>query len=336
MNLAFSPDSRTLLSGSKDKTAMLWNVHPNQAITTVPHIRSRPTFSADGRLVAAGTDRGDVTVWAVATLQIQAVFTGARDALAFSDDGRALITRGTNYFLRTFNVANQTVRETLNDGPAALQDDQGKLSPNGQVLATGLADGTITLFDAKTARVIATMPHSFASNIFQLAFSPNSSLLAASGREFEAGRIPAARVWEVATQKQVALLTGHTDTVLGVAFSPDNKTLATCGADNSIKLWNTATWQEILGFPGHKEHVISSAFSPNGKRLASASTDGTLKLWNVVSHREVTSLKFEGWPSFITFSPDGQTLAALLGDSLRLWRAPWSNDEPSRIANAPR
>ena len=117
MSVAFSADGQTLASGSKDKKAMLWSVHPNRAVTTVSNVISRPIFSPDGRLVAAGIGRNKVAAWDVATLQEKAVFAGAHDAVAFSADGSALVTRGTNYFLRTFDVATQAVRETIPGRP---------------------------------------------------------------------------------------------------------------------------------------------------------------------------------------------------------------------------
>ncbi|MEU0487537.1 hypothetical protein ABZ260_51385, partial [Streptosporangium sp. NPDC006013] len=47
------------------------------------------------------------------------------------------------------------------------------------------------------------------------------------------------RLWDVASRKTVATLTGHTDEVWSVAFSPDGETLATASADNNAKLWPT-------------------------------------------------------------------------------------------------
>ena len=74
-----------------------------------------------------------------------------------------------------------------------------------------------------------------------------------------------------------------------VVFSPEGKSVATCGADDSIKFWDTTTWKEIPPALGQKEYVISLAFSPNGRTLATASADGTMKLWNVATRRELSS-----------------------------------------------
>jgi WD40 repeat protein len=322
-SLAFSADSQTLASGGKDKKAMLWSLHPTRRATTISNVISRPIFSPDGQSVAAGIASGAVSVWDVATLQVRAVIADARDAVAFSDDGNALLTRGTNYFLKTFDLTTKTAREPILRGPVAVTNDQAALSPDGQTLAIGLVNGTLMFCQAKTGVEITNIPHAYASNIFQVVFSPNGKLLAMSGREFEAGRVPAAKIWDVATHKMVKLIAGHTETVLGVAFSRDGKTLATCGGDDAIKFWDTVTWQEMTPSLGQKDVVNSLAFSSNGRTLASSSFDGTMKLWNVSTRRELASLKLKMAVQTITFSPDGQTLAAYGWDGLlRLWRAP--------------
>jgi len=323
MSVAFSADGQTLASGSKDKKAMLWSVHPNRAVTMITNVFSRPIFSPDGRLVAAGIGQNNVAAWDVATFQMKKVFTSAYDAVAFSADGSALVTRGTNYFLKTFDVATQSPREPISRGPVADTHEMAALSPDGQILATGTDNGTLTFSDTKTGVVMTTVPHVYAG-FLRLAFSPNGRLLATVGTDAE-GELgpPSAKIWDTVTYKRVAASPGHTDLVLSIAFSPDGATLATCGVDNSIRFWDTTTWKEIPPALGHKEYVISLAFSPNGKTLASSSFDGAMKLWNVATRREVATLKLGVYGFWITFSPDGQTLAA--GDgwgSLRLWRAP--------------
>src|SRR5579872_2878409 len=68
-----------------------------------------------------------------------------------------------------------------------------------------------------------------------------------------------------------------------VAFSPDGKTLASSGADATIKLWDVATGKITATLDEKTGHIQSVAFSPDGKTLASGSLNGTIKLWDVAT-----------------------------------------------------
>ena len=64
----------------------------------------------------------------------------------------------------------------------------------------------------------------------------------------------------VAVAQQASLigtLDGHTDPVYAVAWSPDGKTLATAGFDNTVRLWDAATRKEIKKYEGHSKLVLS-------------------------------------------------------------------------------
>ena len=161
----FSADGQMLASGSKDKKAMLWNIQPHRALTMMSNVTSRPVFSPDSRLVAASVGQNKVVAWDVATFEEKALFAGAFDAVAFSPDNRSIMTRGTNYFLRTYDVATQAVRQTISHGPSAMTNSHAALSPDGAILATGWPDGTLTFCDAKTGASIAPVSRAY-SNVF--------------------------------------------------------------------------------------------------------------------------------------------------------------------------
>jgi WD40 repeat protein/transcriptional regulator with XRE-family HTH domain len=127
-----------------------------------------------------------------------------------------------------------------------------------------------------------------------------------------------------AARPAIAVFSGHNDTVLSVAFSPDGKIMASGSGDGAVRLSNLATHQQI-GSPltGHGGPVNSVAFSPDGKSLASGGDDDTVRLWDLATHRQI-GRPFTGRGgsvvNTVAFSPDGTTLASgSLDGTVRLW-----------------
>ena len=177
--------------------------------------------------------------------------------------------------------------------PATAQEDYNRLGlPEGETLRLGKC------------------------NINELAYSSDGALLAVAS---------SIGVWlyDAQTYQERAVLTGHTDGVLSVAFSPDGQTLASGSRDDTVRLWDvaTGTLQQTLT---HTGSVTSVAFSPDGQTLASG-VDGwtsTICLWDVATGvLQYTLLAHKGGLSSVAFSPDGQTLASAGGwDALvSLW-----------------
>ncbi|MBE8994570.1 serine/threonine-protein kinase [Microcystis aeruginosa] len=106
-------------------------------------------------------------------------------------------------------------------------------------------------------------------------------------------------------------LTGHSNWVLSVAYSPDSRYLASGGSDNTIKIWEVATGKELRTLTGHSRGVESVVYSPDGRYLASGSSDDTIKIWEVATGKELRTLTgHSGSVWSVVYSPDGRYLAS--------------------------
>ena len=154
-----------------------------------------------------------------------------------------------------------------------------------------------------------------------MAFSPDGRLLATAGEK-------TVRLWNPATGERIRTLTGHTDSVWAVAFSPYGRLLATGSGDKTARLWNPATGERIVTLTGHTNSVGAVAFSPDGRLLATAvgtnaGGDDTTWLWNPATGEHVRTLTGEA----MAFSPDWRLLATVGSnadgdDTTWLWNPP--------------
>lgn len=123
-----------------------------------------------------------------------------------------------------------------------------------------------------------------------------------------------------ASQLQMTL-SGHTDWLSDVVFSPDGRYLATASFDNRVKLWDAQTGQELRTFDDHSRVVNGLAFSPDSRLLASGGSDGFIIVRDLETGERMAVINGnDGAVNSVAFAPDGVRLAAANANAtVRVW-----------------
>src|SRR4029079_19535628 len=114
---------------------------------------------------------------------------------------------------------------------------------------------------------------------------------------------------------------GHGRAVSKVAFSRDNKLLASAATDNTIKIWDVATKPELSTFTGHTSSIVSIDFSADGRLLASAGEDGSTFLWDTKTGEHLlTLISLDDGGEWMVVTPQGLFDGTPLTWNQILWR----------------
>jgi WD40 repeat protein/tRNA A-37 threonylcarbamoyl transferase component Bud32 len=333
----FSPDGASVLTGSLDGTARLWDAatgrprgellgHPGGTVMAL-------AFSPDGQFVATsgrvatpdlkGRDprTWDVRLWRTSDYQMAGpprALRGPCRNLAFSPDGRSLAAaagptyddplaatpRNNSGELRQWRVATGELLTLPVQLPSALE--AVVYSPDGQLLLTGCRFGRARFFLAASGTPLAgpaELQHE--GVVGNAAFSPDGRL-ALTATTGAGNRPAAARLWQIPPGLIAHNLGGHRSSITVVAASKDGNRLLSAATDGTARLWDTQTWRPC-GLPlEHQGSILAAAFSPDGQTVLTGSADRTARLWDAATGAARTAPLLHQTPVMsVAFSPDG-------------------------------
>jgi WD40 repeat protein/mono/diheme cytochrome c family protein len=159
-------------------------------------------------------------------------------------------------------------------------------SPDGELLAvTGYHE--ILLYSGSGDKLIARLV-GLSERVQSVAFSPDGKWLAASAGD--PGRFGEIQIWDVKKRRLKISMPVTFDTVYGVSWAPDGKTVAFGCADNTVRAIDPESGKQVLQMGTHSDWVLGTVFSRDGQHLISVSRDMSTKLTEVPTQRFIDNV----------------------------------------------
>jgi WD40 repeat protein len=327
-SVLFSPDSKTLVVGSKDGFVRLWDVTSKTEQARFYGNTGRVyamSFQLDGTILAAGIGYDSIEVWD-ATPKAELVKTSgpgvAVEQLSFSPDSQFVAVGDSLGGVTIWNAGIQSPVAEL--GRIANGITSVAFSSDGKTVSFRSGKDTLKLWNLDVKEVVDTVKgiesHSNIVGTFAettVLISPDGDMIAAV---VDADTI---KFWDVRSRKESGALKGISGHNRLLAFSPDHRFLLTTNelttnSYDSVKLWNVSKQEEIVTLKW--SDVSSAVFSPKSNFLACIFGAGKgFVVWDLHTQSEVYALgkdlSYRTGPRFgpIAFSPDEKSVAIVSG-----------------------
>ncbi len=346
-NVAFSKDASRVVTGSEDKSAIVWDVRTVKPISQLAGHDQKvvwAAFSDDASLVLT-SDGGSVRVWETATGRMEhqlSLHTASEQRqiskVSMSPTGRiAVLIEG-----RRAHIFEARTGKKRSLYEAKLNISRVVIAPDGEQMAVALEGASIDIVETRSGwRVFPLVAH--AGRIIDLGFANKGQELITVGND------GTARIWDVTEDRTGAIDKSMAPTILpitrvpgnvaagniliavaAVSISDDGKSVA-YSVGPAVSVWDAESGAVARAWnacPG-KCTVHSLAHSPDGTKLLTAGSDAKAILWDLATGQPV--IEFHGHTAIIRsarFSPDGSLIVTASGDS--------TSQNTPQVAQSPR
>jgi WD40 repeat protein len=284
-SVAFSPDGRQVVSGSRDRTVRIWDVQSTKQITLLQGHHGpvlSVSFSPDGAFVASGSRDRTIRFWDMQTLPLSVDLpddpnSEPTHALVISLNGARLVSTAGK-FGRVWDMQTGQEVAILDGHTHTIWVVAFSPDSNGLWIVAGSDDRTVRVWYTQTGQELAR---------FSVNDHPSAVALSADGTRVVACLDNKTMlVWDVSTGEQLALFVGHNNQVAAVALSPDGSRVVSSSGFGTARLWDVPSGDQVATIGELEEpsfHGQAVAFSPDGLRVVSSSDGGSIQAWDTIT-----------------------------------------------------